>query len=92
MGKITSAAKKKKPAAAKKPLTASGLRQNVYQILDQVLLTGEAVEIYRSGEVLRIEPPKRRKKRDLSKLPKRDLVVGDWEDLVHMDWSSEWRP
>lgn len=25
-------------------------------------------------------------------LPKRDILVGDPEELVHIDWSSEWRP
>ena len=25
-------------------------------------------------------------------LPKRDLIVGDPEELVHIDWSPEWRP
>jgi len=30
---------------------------------------------------------------DLGKLlPKRDIIVGDPDDLVHIDWSSEWRP
>jgi len=30
---------------------------------------------------------------DLSQLlPKRDIIVGDPEDLVHLDWSSEWQP
>ncbi len=27
---------------------------------------------------------------DLNKLKKRDYVVGDSEDFVHMDWSKEW--
>jgi hypothetical protein len=31
-----------------------------------------------------------RAKVDLSKLKKRDYIVGDSDDLVHMDWSSEW--
>jgi hypothetical protein len=26
----------------------------------------------------------------LSKLKKRDYIVGDSDDIVHMDWSSEW--
>ncbi len=25
-------------------------------------------------------------------LQKRDIIVGDPEELVHIDWSSEWRP
>ena len=32
-------------------------------------------------------------KGDLQKLlPKRTIIVGDPGDLVHIDWSSEWRP
>ncbi len=31
-----------------------------------------------------------RVKVDLSKLKKRDYIVGDSDDIVHMDWSSEW--
>jgi hypothetical protein len=26
----------------------------------------------------------------LSKLKKRDYIIGDSDDLVHMDWSGEW--
>lgn len=72
-------------------LTASKLRENVYRILDQVLETGVPVEIERKGRMLQIvpvEPPGR-----LANLkPNPDLVVGDPEDLVEMDWSSEWKP
>lgn len=25
-------------------------------------------------------------------LPKRDIIAGDPEELVHIDWSPEWRP
>lgn len=25
-------------------------------------------------------------------LPKRDIIVGDPEELVHLDWSLEWQP
>jgi hypothetical protein len=31
-----------------------------------------------------------RVKVDLSKLKKRDYVIGDSDDFVHMDWSHEW--
>jgi hypothetical protein len=72
-------------------LTASKLRENVYRILDQVLETGVPVEIERRGRMLRIvavEPPGR-----LANLkPNPDFVIGDPEDLVHIDWSSEWKP
>jgi antitoxin (DNA-binding transcriptional repressor) of toxin-antitoxin stability system len=69
-------------------ITASALRQNIYRILDQIIETGEEVEIERKGKVLRIVPPRARRRLDL--LPKRDFIVGDPEDLVHIDWSEDW--
>lgn len=72
-------------------ITASKLRENIYRLLDEVLATGVPIEIERNGRTLRIvaaDAPDR-----LSRLVRReDAVVGDSEDLVHLDWSSEWRP
>lgn len=79
------------------PVTASTLRQNVYRLLDGIIATGEAVEIERRGRRLRIllvdedGPPTQR--RNLDALPVRpDALRGDPLDIVHIDWSSEWRP
>ena len=73
------------------PLSASRLRQDIYRILDQVITTGVPVEVVRKGHRLRIvpaDPPSR-----MARLvPHPDAVVGDPEDLVHMDWSEEWNP
>lgn len=70
-------------------ITASKLRENVYRILDQVLTTGEPVEIERNGRRLFIvadQLPSR-----LGRLVRRpDVVVGDSEELVHVDWSNDW--
>ena len=75
--------------AMSRRITASALRQDIYRILDQVLETGEVVEIERKGKVLRIMPPEPRRRLDL--LPKRPgYIVGDPMDLVHIDWSEEW--
>lgn len=71
-------------------MTASQLRQNIYQLLDQVLDTGVPLEIERKGKKLRIAPEPPRDK--LANLKRRDCLVGDPEDIVHMDWSKEWRP
>jgi prevent-host-death family protein len=71
-------------------LTASKLRENIYRILDQVLETGVPVEIRRKGKMVRIipvEPPSK-----LARLVRRDYLRGDPEDIVHLDWSGEWRP
>ncbi len=71
-------------------VTATKLRQDLYNLLDQVLETGEALEIERKGRILRIvaDPPRPR----TANLVPHDYIVGDPDDIVHMDWSSEWRP
>lgn len=71
-------------------LRASALRENIYRILDEILETGVPVEIERKGQLLRIAPVEPKSK--LANLKPRDLIVGDPEDLVHLDWSSEWKP
>jgi hypothetical protein len=72
-------------------ITASHLRSNIYRLLDQVLETGKPLEIERRGEKLLIVPPQRPDK--LSRLtPHADFLTGDPEELVHLDWSDEWRP
>src|SRR5271165_268294 len=69
-------------------VTASKLRENVYKILDEAIETGVPVEIVRKGVVLRIVPEKPRSK--LDGLKKRSVFVGDPDDIIGMDWSSEW--
>ena len=69
-------------------VSASKLRENIYSILDEVLESGVPVEIKRKGKLLRIVPEKTKSK--LSRLKKRDCIVGDPEDLVHMDWLEHW--
>ena len=70
-------------------MTASKLRQDIYRILDRVLETGEPVIVERNGRRLRIsadETPSR-----LDSLVRRpEVVIGDSDDLVHLDWSDEW--
>lgn len=71
-------------------LTASKLRQDIYRILDRVLETGRPVQIERRGKKLEIVPvePKGR----LESLEARPYLKTDPEELVHLDWSGEWRP
>ena len=71
-------------------LTASKLRQDVYRILDQVIKTGVPVEIVRRGVMLRIiavERPSR-----LAGREEHPYLLVDSEELVHNDWSDEWKP
>lgn len=70
-------------------VSSTKLRENIYQILDTALKTGEPVEIRRKGRTLRIvpEPVVAR----LASLRRRPTIKGDAEDLVHVDWWGEWK-
>jgi hypothetical protein len=72
-------------------LTASKLRESIYRVLDHALETGEVIEIERNGRRLRIVPDEPRNR--LDRLVYRpDVIVGDSEDFVQLDWSNEWKP
>lgn len=70
-------------------LTASSLRQNIYKILDKVLATGIPVEITRKGKKLKIVAIDKPDK--LTNLKKRNAFLGDPNEIVHLDWSNEWK-
>ena len=73
------------------PVSASELRANIYKLLDQAIETGRPIEVERRGKILKIMPPAQTSK--LESLPRRaDFIRGNPEDLVHMDWSGEWKP
>jgi hypothetical protein len=72
-------------------LTASKLRANVYRLLDEVLETGKPLEIERNGKLLVIAAKETESIWD--RLPRREgFIVGDPDELIHIDWSSEWNP
>ncbi|MBL4818805.1 MAG: type II toxin-antitoxin system Phd/YefM family antitoxin [Deltaproteobacteria bacterium] len=68
-------------------VTTSKLRENIYQLLDQVLRTGVPLEIDRKGK--KLEVVLKKKSGHPSHLIKRDIIVGEPDELVHIDWSSE---
>ena len=68
----------------------SALRANLYRLLDRVLETGEPLEIERNGARLRIAPLDQAGRLDRLR-PHPDFLVGDPEEIVHLDWSDEWR-
>ena len=74
-------------------VSATELRGNLYQFLDQVIATGQALEIKRHGQILEVIPKSlpAQKKQQTFKLVKHEAVInGDPDDLVHMDWSCYW--
>ena len=56
--------------------------------LIETLKTGVPVEVVRKGRILKIVPEAKPDK--LSRLKKRNYIIGDPEDFVHIDWSKEW--
>jgi hypothetical protein len=75
-----------------KVLTASHLRQNIYRILDEVIETGQPIEIERKGRVIRIETKGQEKSIFETLTPHPGSIAGDADDLVHINWSQEWKP
>ena len=72
-------------------VTPSALRADIYRLLDRVIETGEPLEIERNGHVLVLAPLESAGR--LAALPRRtETIVGDPDELVHVDWSGEWRP
>jgi len=72
--------------------TASKLRENIYKILDEVLESGKTLEIERKGRIIRPvpDPPKTPRLERLTAHPQ--ALLCDPEELVELDWSSEWHP
>ncbi len=69
-------------------ISATKLRQNLYNILDQVINDGIPVEVERKGHKLKIVPEKSRSK--FSLLEKHEIINGDPESFVHIDWTGIW--
>jgi len=70
-------------------ITATKLRENIYKLLDMVLDKGISLKIKRKGRVIVISSEKENSIFD--RLEKHNAIVGDPEEIVHMDWSKEWK-
>jgi len=70
-------------------VTTSALRQNIYRLLDQVIETGIPIEIKRKGIILKIILSEKKDK--LENLKERNIINCEPDELVHIDWSSEWK-
>ena len=73
-----------------KKLTLTTLRQQIFQIADEVLATGVPVEIERNGQLLLLAPEATPGKVKALKLKRRKLIVGGAESL-HLEKVGEWR-
>jgi prevent-host-death family protein len=71
------------------PISITKLRADLYKIVDQVIETGLPIEIERHGQKVQIiAVDKKSKLANLKSHP--GTIIGNPEDYVHIDWSSEW--
>jgi len=71
-------------------MSLTALRQQLFNVVDQVIATGLPAEIKRNGHVVKIVLVDKKSK--LANLEKHDCIVGDPEDLVNFplnEWSEE---
>ncbi len=78
-------------------LTLEQFQKDALPWLAKLNQTGETLMLVAGDRKFEVRPaprpPSANAEVDLQKLlPKRDIIIGDPEDLVHLDWSSEWRP
>jgi len=72
-------------------ITATQLRKDVYRLLDQVVDSGEGIEVKRKGKRIQIVPVDPCSKLEsLQAHP--STIVGDPDGFVHTDWSDSWKP
>lgn len=67
-------------------MTVTELRRNIYQVLDDILETGQPVEVVRNGRPLLIMPAT--PARSLASLPRRNFVNGSFDELVGTSWGT----
>lgn len=70
-------------------VSSTQLKENPYQILDNVVNNGQSVEIERKGRNLRIVLSKPRTRSKLMNLEPNDTIVWDPESIVQIDWFRE---
>jgi prevent-host-death family protein len=71
-----------------KTVTATELRTNIYQLLDEVLRSGLPIEVKKGDRKLRIVPVEKVDKfQNLVYRP--DAIQGDPEELVTLSWEGE---
>ncbi len=66
------------------------LRQNIYNLLDKVIENNIPIEINRKGKKLKIISTEKIDK--FKNLKRRNLIIGDPEDLVNISFEKEWKP
>ena len=79
----------------KKHIEFITFQENLSQILDEILETGTSIEIEHHGQRFQIVPVTSENTKNsgnkLDNLIERPYLKCDPDDIVHLDWSTEWR-
>ena len=73
-----------------KRVTPTQLRKDLYRILDEILESGEGIEVTRAGGTVLLLPRETPDK--LSRLKKRSTILGDSDDIDSIGWEGAWQP
>ena len=74
-------------------MTLTELRKNIYSVFDEVIKTGKTIEIQSKGKTVSLSPGKRVAKLErLKKAALPQAIIGNPDDLIHLDWEKEWQP
>lgn len=70
-------------------ITPSKLRENLFNILDELIQTGKPIEIKRKNKILKItvEPPQSK----LDNLKKRNVLNCEPDEIIINNWEKEWK-
>ena len=72
-----------------KTLTPTELRRDIYRILDEILTTGQSVEVVRDGRAILLVPLDAPRFR-WEDLPRRRATDLEPEELAEVSWETEW--
>lgn len=70
-------------------LSLMKLRTDLYKVIDQIIETGNPIEVIRNGHKIKIILADRPTK--LERLVRRENIInGDRDSIIHNDWVSKW--
>ena len=67
------------------------LRKNIYKIFDEIAENGTQLEITRRGRKIKIVREEKYDKLERLKSPATKVCPGNSDDIISIDWSSEWK-
>ncbi len=71
-------------------VTITQFRKDVYRLFDRTLKSGEPLKVTCKGGTLLLVPPD--VKPLAKRLKKRAVLCCEPEEIIHMDWSKQWKP